>query len=177
MRVAVGSTNATKLAATEEAFHACEAFVAAEIVAVKVEVPEFGHPIGLEAIVRGAVERAERAFPGHDLAVGIEGGLVAVPGTKTGYMEFAVCAIHDGKTSHLGMSPGYEWPKRVTELIVEGGLDGSQALREAGLTSHEKIGTAQGGIGILTRGRMDRTLYNRLAVQMALVHLENPERY
>jgi len=177
MKVKVGSTNLTKLRAVEEAFRESASFASSRVSPVEVTIEEFGHPVGIEAIVRGAVERARQSFVDCDLSIGIEGGLIEIPGTKSGYMEVAVCAIHDGERFHLGMSPGYEWPKRVTELILHGGLDGSQALKQAGLTSHEKIGTAQGGIGILTRGRMDRTAYNRQAVTMALVHLENPERY
>lgn len=92
-------------------------------------------------------------------------------------MEVAVCAIYDGKQFHLGLSPGFEWPKSVTDLIVNQGLDGSQALREAGFTDHEKIGTAEGGIWIFTHGKMNRKEYNKLAVMMALIHLENKEYY
>lgn len=56
-------------------------------------------------------------------------------------------------------------------------MDGSQALKEAGFTNHEKIGTAEGGISIFTHGKMNRKEYNRLAVVMALIHLENKEHY
>ena len=99
-----------------------------------------------------------------------------VPNTKTGFMELTACAIYDGKEYHLGLSPGFEWPKKVTELILKG-MDGSQALREAGVTNHPKIGIAEGGIWYLTKGRMSRTDYNKTAVRMALIHLEHPEHF
>ncbi len=57
------------------------------------------------------------------------------------------------------------------------GLDGSQAMKAAGLTQHEKIGEHEGLISILTKGRMNRTAFNKSAVKMALLHLENPELY
>ena len=57
------------------------------------------------------------------------------------------------------------------------GRDGSQALKEVGITEHPKIGTEVGGIHPLSKGRMDRTEYNKIAIMMALLHLENPEHY
>lgn len=100
-----------------------------------------------------------------------------MPETKSGYMEVAVCAIYDGLQFHLGLSPAYEWPKTVTNLIVHQKLDGSQALQAAGFTDHEKIGTAEGGVWILTKGKMNRKEYNKIAVMMALIHIENEGHY
>lgn len=177
MRIAVGSTNETKIQAVRDAIAGYSQFDGAEVLGARVETEEFGHPISLAAIVNGAMDRARQAFPGCDYGVGIEGGLFEVPGTKSGYMEIAAAALYDGAQFHLGLSPAYEWPRRVAELIVNKGLDGSQALREAGFTDHEKIGAAEGGISILTKGRMTRTEYNRIAVMMALIHLENSEHY
>jgi len=142
-----------------------------------VVVEEFGHPITIDQIVKGAMDRVEQAFIDGDYGVGIEGGLMEVPATKTGYMEVAICAIYDGKQFHLGLSPGFEWPQSIIDLITKKGLDGSQAMREAGFTSHEKLGTAEGGIWIFTNGKMNRKEYNKLAVMMALIHLENREHY
>ncbi len=146
MRINVGSKNQTKAQAVAEALSGHELFKDAEVVGVDVASEQFGHPIKLAIVVKGAMDRAKQAFKDCDYSFGIEGGLIEVPETKSGYMEVAICAIYDGSQFHLGMSPGYEWPKTVTDLIVNKGLDGSQALREAGFTSHEKIGTAEGGI-------------------------------
>jgi inosine/xanthosine triphosphatase len=123
------------------------------------------------------MNRARQAFIDTDYSVGIEGGLMAVPYTKTGYMEIGACAIYDGSHFHLGLSPAFEWPKSVADGIIHRGLDGSQAFRDAGFTNHEKIGISHGGIWILTKGKIDRTRYNELAVMMALIHLENKEHY
>lgn len=177
MRICVGSKNETKIGAVREAFEESAFFRNCEIVPVEVHVEIFGHPISMNLVVQGALERAKEAFQDCDYSVGIEGGLIEVPETKSGYMEVGVCAIYDGKQFHLGMSPAFEWPKSVTDLIVHKGLDGSQAFREAGLTEHEKIGAAEGGIWILTHGKMNRKEYNKLAVTMALIHLENKEHY
>ncbi|MFA6131085.1 MAG: inosine/xanthosine triphosphatase [Patescibacteria group bacterium] len=175
--VNVGSRNQTKVQAVSEALQESKLFDAVEVVPVDVVAEEFGHPVGIEQVIKGAMDRAQKAFKNCELSFGIEGGLVEVPQTKSYYMEFAVCAIYDGTQFHLGMSPGFEWPKSVTDMIVHEKLDGSQALKKAGLTVEEKIGATEGGIWILTHGRMNRKEYNRLAVEMALIHLENMEHY
>ena len=177
MKINVGSKNPTKVGAVTEAFQESKFFNGAEVVSIDVVTEQFGHPITLDVIVKGAMDRARQAYQDCEYSVGVESGLIQVPGTKSGYMEMTVCAIYDGKQFHLGLSPGFEWPKAVTELIVKKGLDGSQALREAGFTDHEKIGTVEGGIWIFTHGKMNRKDYNKLAVIMALIHLENKVHY
>ena len=177
MKINIGSKNQTKVCAVVEALQESSFFKDAEVYPFTVAIEEFGHPVTIELVVKGAMERARRAFQNCEYSFGIEGGLMEVPFTKSGYMEVAVCAICDGKQFHLGLSPAFEWPQSVTKLIVKKGLDGSQALREAGFTSHEKIGAAEGGIWIFTHGKMNRTEYNKLAVMNALIHLENKEHY
>ena len=177
MRVTVGSENQTKIEAVREALQESSFFMNAEVVPMRVGVEQFGHPVSLAMVVEGAIDRARQAFQNCAYSFGIEGGLIEVPKTKSGYMETSICAIYDGNQFHLGMAPSYEWPKTVIDLIVNKGLDGSQAFREAGLTAHEKIGTSGGGVSILTKGKMDRKGLNKLAVMMALIHLENREHY
>lgn len=177
MKVSVGSKNQTKVQAVAEALQESEFFEDVEIVFIDVVTEKFGHPITIDLVIKGAMDRARQAFQDCDYSFGIEGGLIEVPATKSGYMEMAACAIYDGAQFHLGLSPGFEWPKSITELILHGGLDGSQALREAGFTDHEKIGAVEGGIWIFTHGKMNRKEYNKLAVVMALVHLENKKHY
>jgi non-canonical (house-cleaning) NTP pyrophosphatase len=58
------------------------------------------------------------------------------------------------------------------DLIVKEGLDMSQAINKAGLTKNKDIGSAEGAIGILTKGRMDRKEYTKQALRTALIHLE-----
>lgn len=177
MRIGVGSKNATKVNAVIEVLRDYPLLASAEIIGVPVQVEEFGHPKTLDETVAGAIDRAKQAHRGVDFGFGIEGGLMKVPHTKTGYMEVAVCAIFDGENIHLGMSPACEWPRSVIEGILHKGLDGSQAMKAANLTQEEKLGENKGFIDIVTKGRMDRTAFNKAAITMALVHLENPELY
>lgn len=177
MTITIGSKNATKVEAVAETLKGYPKFKDAEVVPLEVNIDKYGHPKSLEEVVAGAMNRARQAFQDCAYSFGIEGGLMEFPHTKTGFMEMTVCAIYDGKEYHLGTAPGFEWPKEVIQGITEKGLDGSQALREMGLTEAEKIGAENGGIWHLTNGRMDRKEYNKTAVMMALIHLEHPEYY
>lgn len=176
MFINVGSRNTTKIASVAETIKDYPMFAGAEVVGLDVPIELFGHPKNIGEIVSGAKARATAAFQNCDYSFGLESGLLAVPESTTGYMEVCVCAIFDGTRYHLGLSPGFEWPKKALELILAG-RDGSQAVREAGLTDHAKLGTAQGVVGMLTKNRLDRTAQNKAAVIMALVQLENKEYY
>jgi len=177
MKIGVGSQNKTKVGAVEAVLKDYPLFADAEVIGMDIQIEEFGHPRNITETVEGAIDRAKQAYISNDYGVGIEGGLMAVPHTKSGHMEVAVCAIFDGTQVHLGLSPAFEWPKLAIEGILEQGMDGSQAMTAAGLTMDEKIGANAGVVGLLTDGRIDRAAYNALAIQMALTHLEHPELF
>jgi len=126
-------------------------------------------PIGLDETLRGARNRARDAFADCDLSVALESGLIPVPQTATGYMNLTSCAIFDGREMYLGLGPAFELPLDVTRLVVDEGLELDPAVRRAGLTDNERIGYAQGIIGILSGGRVTRMEYSQPAVSMALV--------
>lgn len=176
MRINVGSTNQVKIDAVSEIAAEYAVWSGAEVKSVPVEVELFGHPKTLAETVEGAIERAKKSFVDCDYSIGLESGIMPVPHAKTNYMEFTACAIYDGKNMHLGLSPAFEWPKKIIELILKG-LDGSQAFKEAGFTNHPKIGVAEGAIWHLTKGRMNRKEYTKLALEMAMVHLEHPQHF
>jgi len=159
--------NPVKLGAIREVM--AGVFPEAEFVPVAVpsEVPD--QPLGLEETLRGARNRARNAFADCFLSVALESGLVEVPGSKTGYMNLTACAIFDGREMYVGLGPAFELPADVTRLVVEDGLELDPAVRRAGLTDNERIGYAQGIIGILSGGRVTRMDYSRPAVSMALV--------
>ncbi len=176
MRFTVGSLNETKVKAVADAVGEIPLFYGTSVEGVPIVLEEFGHPKNIHEVVDGAMNRARCAFQNCDLSFGLEGGLMDVPYTRTGFMEVTLCAIFDGTHFYLGLSPGFEWPEKCLKLILSG-HDGSQAFREAGFTDHQKIGRAEGVVGMLTKGRMDRCAYNKYAVMMALLQLENKEYY
>lgn len=170
MRVHVGSENVAKLAAAREALALWGELGASEVVGVPVESGVSGHPTSIAETVQGAVNRARAAFPGAQLSLGLEGGLVAVPGTKTGFLEVTVAAVHDGKETFVGMSAGFEFPATVAALIREG-VEASDAVRRVGLSQHAKLGNTEGGvIGLLSKGRFSRREQARQAVVSALMN-------
>jgi inosine/xanthosine triphosphatase len=176
MIINVGSKNPTKLAAVNNVISGHKLFSGAETKGVEVDIEEFGHPKTLEETILGAKQRAHQAFKDCTYSFGLESGMFKSKDAKSGYFETTVCAIYDGKQFHLGLSPSFEWPTKMVELILAGS-DGSQAFKQIGLTEHKKIGTGEGGIHILTHGKLNRTKLNELAITMALIHLENPEHY
>ena len=176
MIITVGSKNPTKIAAVTNLLTGHPLFDGAVVKAVDVANEEFGHPKSLEDTVHGAKQRALHCFKNCTYSIGIESGMIKSPDAKSGYFETTVCAIFDGSQYHLGLSPSFEWPTEVVKLILQG-MDGSQAFKKIGLTEHEKIGLAEGGIFILTHGKINRVKINELAVMMALIHLENPDYY
>ncbi len=169
MIIRVGSMNPVKLGAIREVMAPRFPEARFQPVAAPSEVSD--QPLGLEETLRGAKNRARNAFADCFLSVALESGLVEVPGSNTGYMNLTACAIFDGREMYLGLGPAFELPPDVTRLVVEDGLELDPAVRRAGLTENERIGYAQGIIGILSGGRVTRMDYSRPAVSMALVRM------
>jgi inosine/xanthosine triphosphatase len=179
MKIHVGSQNQTKIQAVHDAVTLYpKLFPNPQITGINVRIELFGHPKNLDETIEGAIDRAKQAFSNCDYSFGIEGGLLQVPYTKMGYMETGVCAIYDGKNTYLGLGPAYEWPPKVTEKILNGEADGSQAFKQLGYTHHEKLGAVKGGItGMLTKGRLTREDFTKYSIIMSIIQLENPEYY
>lgn len=179
MKINVGSKNPTKIAAVEEAVRLYpKLFPEPEVSGLDVAIDLYGHPQNLEETIKGARDRAGQAFQNCAYSFGLEGGLIEVPYTKTGFMEIGVCAIYDGQGFALGLTPAFEWPKQVTRMILAGEADASQALKQLGLTDHEKLGTTKSGAaGFLTDDRATRQNIIKDSIIMAMIQLEHPELY
>jgi inosine/xanthosine triphosphatase len=173
MKIFVGSTNEVKVGAVREIIQDYEHLSRAVVEGVKTESGISDQPKSLEETTRGAMNRARSARGDGDFGIGIESGLMQVPNTKSGYMDVCVCAIFDGSEFHLGLSSAWEFPnKKVMELILKGGLNMTEAVHKAGLTTSTNIGAENGAIGILTKNRVDRKEYTKQALRTALIHLE-----
>ncbi|MBI3334958.1 MAG: inosine/xanthosine triphosphatase [Candidatus Portnoybacteria bacterium] len=173
MIINVGSTNKAKVEAVKEVIRYYDFLRDAKVRAVEVSSNVSHQPISIEETVKGATSRAKNAWETCDLSFGIESGLMKVPYTKTGYMDVCVCAIYDGKEYHLGLSSAFEYPKELTRLIFDEGINATQAAHKIGLTKNPRIGSGKGIIGILTKGRLTRKEYTKQAIITALIHLEN----
>ena len=177
MRITIGSKNQVKINAVSEILADYPMFEGADIEAVEADSGVSAQPRNLEEIIQGAENRARGAFKSCDYSFGIEGGFANVPRTKTGYMQFEVCAIYDGRNFHLGLSSGFEAPREAMRLILEEALDLSKAANRLGLHPDENIGASIGIISPLTKGRLNRKEYTKEAIRMALIHLENSHLY
>jgi inosine/xanthosine triphosphatase len=160
-----------KIDAVHAAFVESGRFSAFEVIAREAATGVREQPTSLDETLRGAITRARNAFGNCVLSVGLEDGLFAVPYTQSGYMNVCACAIFDGRRDHLGLASAFEYPLEVVRLVIDEGLDVTQAFVKAGLSPNANLGAAEGAIGVLTNGRLTRRAYAKQAVVMALIHL------
>jgi len=173
MKIKVGTKNKAKVDSVIEIIEEYPHLKGGEVEGVSIPSGVSDQPKSLEETINGAMNRAKGIFVDCDYSIGIESGMMSVPMSKSGYMDVCVCAIYDGKECHLGLSSAWEFPDTsVTDLIMKEGLDMSQAINKAGMTKNENIGSEEGAIGILTKGRMTRKEYTKQALRTALIHLE-----
>lgn len=177
MKIIVGSKNNVKIDAVKEILVEYPDFKNSEVVSVDVSSDVSDQPKSIDETIKGAINRAKNSFSDCDLAIGIESGLMKVPNTKTGYMDVTACAIYDGNKIHLGLSSCFEYPINITKMVLDEGINISQAFHKSGLSNNPNLGSYEGAIGFLTKGRVLRRDYTKQAIYMALIHLENPKLY
>ncbi len=177
MRICIGSKNDVKVGAVVDVLSLYDDLRDVEVSAQAIDSGVSAQPKSIDETMRGAMNRAHGVFKDCAYSFGIESGLMAVPNTKTGYMDVCVCAIYDGKEFAFGLSSALEFPREVTRLIFDEGVDSTQAFNRVGLTTNPQIGSAEGIIGVLTKGRLTRKDYTKQAVLMAMIHLEHPKLY
>src|SRR3989338_4699185 len=161
MKINIGSINTVKVGAVSEIIQDYPHLSDAVLRELQTDSGVSVQPKSLEETIQGAMNRAKNVFDDCDYSIGIESGLMHVPNTKTGYMNVCVCVIFDGKEFHIGLGPAFEYPGDVTRLVFEEGLDIDQAFFKAGLTDNQDIGSAEGVIGSLTKGRITRKEYTK----------------
>lgn len=144
MRIAVGSRNPVKRAATERAIG--DVATAVESVAVESGVSE--QPWGDAETIEGAENRAEQALAtgDFDLGVGIEGGVAPVDGAD-GLFLIMWAAVGDGRQVGLGAGPRLRLPERVASR-VEAGAELGPVMDD--LLDTSGVAENQGAAGVLT---------------------------
>lgn len=166
MQIRVGSHNSVKLAGVQLALAQFKIDSDIEALAAASGVSE--QPLSRDETIEGATNRAAAIWREGCLAIGLEDGLMQVPQARGGAMNICVCSLYDGRDHHIGFSSAFQFPPAVMERIREEGCDLSQAFQRAALTEHENIGAAQGAIGLLTDGVLDRSHYVAQAVIAAM---------
>jgi len=168
MNVYVATRNPIKLQAVRDAFEEWYPDESIAVVAVQPSVPWPEQPLG-EDVSRGAIIRARQALASDaaDWGVGIEAGLLGLPGSSA-WLSVQVCAIatQGGRTA-VGMGPGYELPEDLLEVVLSG-----TTLREA-LRLRRGVDDAEhrGAIHYFSGGRINRYDITVQAIHMAVLRL------
>jgi len=174
--VVVGTSNPIKVRAVENIL---SKFFKISVVMREVPSDAPPQPVGLEATIRGAISRARNALnaeSGAELGVGIEAGLIPVPGTISGYMDQQFAAIVDSKGRvTVGGGPTFEYPRSLVARVLGEGIEVGTAMDE--LTGIHELGQKQGAIGFFSKGHLDRTRLTGYAVLMALIPRLNEGMY
>ncbi len=90
-------------------------------------------------------------------------------------MNFCCCAIYDGKRVYLGLGPAFEYPPQCTKRVADEGITISEAFTP--ISDKPEIGYEEGIIGWLTKGRINRKDYTKIAVEMARIQMDNAVLY
>jgi len=168
--VAVGSKNPSKIKGIQIAFE--KIFKTKTNIlsrSVKTSLPP--QPIGLKTTIKGAIERAinvKAILSNADFYVGLEAGLIPIPATITGYMDFQVAAVldNDNKVT-IGFGPGFEFPNYAVRYVLACGREIEEAMIK--ISGIENIGDNVGAIGFLTNNIIVRENLSELATIMALI--------
>ena len=189
LRVAVGSTNGVKINAVTSVFTRAFPDVQLHVRSIGVESGVPSQPTTERETQCGAVQRARSAaaqatycFEGNaNFSVGIEGGIREVQvksrdGSVQSTMEcFAWIAVrcHDDRWG-LSRTASVELPPVVSKLLREGKELGDAIDETFNLRDSKR---ADGAVGALTRGLMNRTEYYEHALVLALVAFLNAHLY
>ncbi len=136
-------------------------------------------PRSLTETVRGAKKRACDGLIALDgtFGIGIESGIVELPGSSSLAMELAVCAIFNGKHYAIGQSAGFEIPRCVMGDIITHGHTLTEGFASVGFIKGDHEHGSSNLLRELTNGRMTRQMQNEQALTMALIQLDHYQLY
>jgi len=165
MKIHVGTRNPLKVRAARSGFALAFPETPLQVVGVAVDAGVPSQPFD-EQVATGAIARARRALADADYGVGIEAGLVRLPGCDEP-LSVQICAVVDrsGRLT-VGHGPGYALPASVVERLRSGTTLNREMSARVG---RDDVKETIGAIGILSGGRIDRFAITREAVLMALL--------
>ena len=182
-RVMLGSRNGAKVRGVHAAFDGLQSALqgpdlqSSEKWTCEVETGVSEEPWGFPATVQGAQNRARAAYEslgmddapaGHvALGIGVESGFIEVAPAAFTLYNFDVCCLFDGSCDYFGISPGFEYPRRlVRDIFLH--RQPFQSARQY-ITTSPDIERQGGIVGVLAGGLIDRPEMTRLAAHMALI--------
>jgi inosine/xanthosine triphosphatase len=189
MLIILGSKNPTKMQATEIVFKKFFPNMDVKVVGLNVDSNVSTQPIQIENVINGAINRARNSKKFVDshksdylelpsFYCGIEAGLVSIPNTITGYLDYQFCAIIDNK-DHLsiGSGSGWEYPSKVVKsVLADPSLEIGTIMGK--ISGDPNIKYKGGAIGFYSKGLLSRALITQECIQMALIpHLNQSEYF
>ena len=173
MKIAIGSTNPTKVEAARRA--AAKVWPEGEVVAVAIPSGVGEQPMSDDETIRGAVNRARAALAAVDdaqIGMGVEGG---VQDTPHGLFVGGWAAVVD-RNGCLGIGAGGRvlLPESIATRIRRGEELGPVMDDFSG---RRNVKHEEGAIGIFTAGLIERTAALEIALTYALARFITPENY
>jgi inosine/xanthosine triphosphatase len=179
----LGTTNGAKIRGVQAAFAGLQqvlhapSLTAPETWSCQVDTGISEEPWGFPMTIQGAQNRAQAAYTALGsvtaapdqiaLGIGVESGFIDVaPATFTCY-NFDICALFDGQHYYLGISPGFEYPRRLVRNIFLH-RQPFQTARQY-ITTTADVEQQAGLVGVLAGGHIDRPEMTRLATHLALI--------
>jgi len=154
---------------------------------VQVESGVDDHPLGFAMTVHGAQNRAQAAHhhvirsigphgPDHVMmGIGVESGFIDVDASLFTLYNFDVCALFDGTHFFLGISPGFEYPRRLVHNIFHH----RQPFQEARqyISAAPDVERQAGLVGVIAGGLVDRPEMTRLCTRLAWIRYLRRQAY
>lgn len=172
--IVVASKNPVKAQATFDAFHKVFPGETFELKTVAVSSGVNNQPMSSQETLKGAFNRARRAQQIVEDAgywVGLEGGIEDI---EDGVMSFAWIVVISDHLTGKGRTGTFFLPEPVVHLIRQG-----KELGEANDFVFNKVNSnhAEGAVGILTGGVINRAQLYEHAVILALAPFLNADMY
>lgn len=166
-KVAIGSTNPTKIEAARQAFTTVWPTQSFEFIGIATNSGVASQPMNDEETILGARTRAHNALrdTNADFGVGIEGGLHKINDRWFDCSWIVIVDRHGNEG--VGSSVKIIVPSHVMELIHQGHELGT-ALDK--IFNRVNIRQAEGHLGLMTKNAITRTSSARDGVIVALAH-------
>jgi len=173
LKVIVGSENPVKIKCVKNVFS--EYFKEVKVIGKRVDSLVSDQPKSERETIQGAKNRAKQIFLKYksDFGVGIEGGLEHINSRL--YIFAWVCIMSKRGKIGLGRTASFPIPQKIKELIIDDGKELGEADDIFFGTKNLKQGI--GAIGLLSKGKLDRTKLYEQGVICALLPFLNEELY
>jgi inosine/xanthosine triphosphatase len=185
--IAIGSENPAKIQAVKLGFKKLFPDTNCLFFPVQVDSGVSVQPFGFQSTIQGAITRAKNAYKSkfksksdgiRHFGVGIEAGMIPVPLTKSGYLDYQFCVVYQSNESiSIGSGPGFEYPAKIVKILREDPSHHEIGTIIAELSGIKDIKKQEGAIGFLSKNTFIRAEILKFSVITALLPIMNPDLY